>query len=367
VTLLARAAAPFIGLDETLRAVQPFVPCALVSDAAWARVTGVAARLPAALSEWAYLECRLGEGAEQVDTSLVLGPDGRDVVAGANPAIALPPELMGSDEWRRVSELCRAWAGGDAGIAEWASGVWLEFDVPRGEPQRPPVPGVFVYSRGEAGRPGPLPRAPEGARRALEVLRGGALPPELARGLDRCWRALPDGAHAPHVGALLSRGADSLRVCVTGAARRDVPGFLRALGWPGDEGALAAELAALADAGAPEPAMVQVDVDGAARERVGLEYALERGPQARGELPRGELLDALVRRGLCAPAKRAALQSWPGTAVHTLPHQLWPCVLARRVNHVKLVFGADGPREAKAYLSLHHRPRPSRRTSPAAG
>ncbi|HET6763772.1 MAG TPA: hypothetical protein VFH27_08865 [Longimicrobiaceae bacterium] len=360
---MAGGAAPSITLADTLRVVEAHVPAALVGDGARARVMGVAARLPAALSRWAYLECRLAEGAAQVDASVVLDEDGRDVVAGANPAIGLPGDLLERDEWRRVRALCRAWAGADADVAAWTTGVWLEFDVPA-DAGTVPVPGVFVYSSHEALRPGPLPTAPEGARRALEILRGSTLPAELARGLDRCWASLPPGAHAPHVGAMLSRGAPSLRVCVTGAAREEVPGFLADAGWPGDAAALARLLSELEHDGAPEPAMVQVDMAGSANARVGIEYALDRAPQASGALPRGAFLDALVRRGLCAPAKRAALAEWPGAALHELAHQLWPSVVSRRVNHVKLVLGASGPVEAKAYLSVDHRihrPRPAPR------
>jgi hypothetical protein len=355
--------AHMISMADTLSSVEPLVPPALVSEAARARVLGVARLLPAALSQWAYLECRLGEGAAQVDTSVVLGEEGRDLVAGANPAIGLPADLLETDGWRRVRDLCRAWADPSTEVAEWTTGVWLEFDVPESADETP-VPGVFVYSSREADRPGPLPQAPAGARRALEVLRGAPLPAGLARGLDRCWAALPPGAHAPHVGALLSRGAGSLRVCVTAAAREEIPGYLAALGWPGDAAALAGVLRGLAKDGAPEPAMVQVDVADIARARIGIEYALERTPQAAGVLPRGDFLDALVRRGLCAPEKRQALSAWPGAAVHVLPHQLWPSVVTRRVNHVKLVFDASGPVEAKGYLSVDHRVHRARRPPP---
>src|SRR5262249_50741750 len=66
------------------------------------------------------------------------------------------------------------------------------------------------------------------------------------------------------------------------------------------------------------------------------------------------LLDALAQRGLCTAAKREALLAWHGTAWRRLPHELWLTLMARLINHVKLVHQPGRDLEAKSYVGFLH-------------
>ena len=46
--------------------------------------------------------------------------------------------------------------------------------------------------------------------------------------------------------------------------------------------------------------------------------------------------------------------AWPGLVKRTMPHQLWPSLFVRRVNHVKLVQDAQGALTGKVYLCAEH-------------
>jgi hypothetical protein len=102
--------------------------------------------------------------------------------------------------------------------------------------------------------------------------------------------------------------------------------------------------------------MGHVDVGAETSPRLGFEYTFDRRSQRRGRVRESALLDALVARDLCSPAKADALHRWPGWERGVLPHELWESVLFRRVNCVKAVVLDDRVAEAKGYLLGYHRP-----------
>ena len=369
-------------IADTLRHFAPLVPEALVPPDAMARAARAASHLPAGLSNWLYLECRLRANDSRVDLALNVDRRGRDVLAGrsAPPAAALGDAVRAHPAWARVGDLARRWADPASAIARAVESVWLEFDLDRhgGDDDDVPVPGVFVdfvetAIGGDDGGDGGA-AAEAGTRlagEALAPLLGGPLPDAAARRLHSCFAALPSGAFVIYLGVMLSRpaAAAAVRLCVMGVeGRRALASFLRAAEWPGpadDVIELAAALAH-ADNGAGA-AMVHLDVmpGGGVAPVLGLEFTFTRRPQLDGRIAERGLLDALVARRLCDPAKRDALAGWPGYHIGTLPHELWPSLVIRRLNHVKVVCTPDGMVDAKAYLCFHHEYR-SRRWTPGS-
>lgn len=346
-------------LSATLDAYARFLPAALVPPAALEAVRGAAARLPAALSHRLCLECRLAEGAEGTDLICGVEAAGADILGAERAGLA--PDLAALEPWTRVRELCRLWRAPHALPAAALERVWLEFDAPPpGARGAPPVPGVFVDLTPWACSHGSPERRCAVALEVLAALLGSALPPEVAEGVLRCQRALPPGARIPYLGVLLPRGTDRVRLCVAGLGAGRLEEYLAAAGWPAFPALREALDGLETDASGrpvPAPALLHLDVGGGGPAAVGLELAFPRRPQVRGELPGGRLLDALVERGLCAPARRDALRAWPGCSVERLPHELWSSVALRHLAHVKLVLEPERVREAKAYLSLLHLPR----------
>jgi hypothetical protein len=101
-------------------------------------------------------------------------------------------------------------------------------------------------------------------------------------------------------------------------------------------------------------AIVNLDVDRETGGSIGLEYVLSHASQLRGSILERELLDNLVRGGLCAATKSDALLAWPATSVGVLRHELWRSRACRRVNHLKLSLGEASAPEVKAYLAVNH-------------
>lgn len=337
-------------LSKTLEAIAPCVPAELVSAGALSRLLGACWSLPGALTHGLYLECRL---SADPNVDLVLNVDelGCAILSGTSPAIRLPLSLWEHPYWGEVRNLCARWGDPNSPLAAWIQRVWLEFDAVsgRGKDAAIPFPGVFL----KLGAPG---GAWDGAMEEVLASLPGISPPRATiRAIRQCWAALPDGAHVAYLGSFAPRGTQAVRLCVVGLPEPALPAYLHGVGWPGDTGALETHLRELAAPGGRRlhggPGMLHLDVraDGV-QPRIGLEYVLERGCQIRGTLLETEFLDNLVHLGLCTPAKRDALPAWPGYSFEELPHELWPSLVKRRVNHVKVVYEEGRPPKAKAYL-----------------
>lgn len=333
-----------------LRVASRHLPRALVGRDARRALASVAGRLPAALLDGFYLECRTAPDAATVDYIIRVGRSGRRILAGRNHRIRLSPGLTSAPGWRRLRRLCRLWSD-DASPGRHVASLWLEFDVGPGSGGGEEIvrrPSVFLGTdRSETSALAPA----DGADLAADLLRPLVPVGDRRAGralLTRCVERLPAVASVPYLGVMLGRSDRRLRLYVAGIPARDLPSRLGEAGWPGDGDELGGYLDLLGSA--DRVSMAHVDIAGGILADVGVEYVFRRGAQLRGRFVEREFLDRLVDVGLCSPAKRDALLLWPGHTVENLRHQLWPSVLHRRVNCVKLLFRGGRRPEVKSYL-----------------
>ncbi len=346
---------------RTIDEIAPRLPRALVARDAHARLMRAAESLPAALTSWLYLECRLRGNEERVDLIVRVDQRGRDILAGDNPVISLAPASRGDPVWRSVRALARAWSTPTSPLHRGVERLWLEFDVPAScndlRPGELPSPGIFIEFSREAYAQHRRDDRVSTAMAALQPLVGYALEPTMVRNLRRCWELLPSSATIPYVGVFPARGTGAIRVSVAGISDADLPAYLRALRWPGSRRELANAISAfLPPAHAPQPrmAIVNIDVSREIDTGLGVEYLLSHAAQLRGSILERALLERLVGIGLCSAAKRDAMYGWPALSLRTMPHELWRSRVCRRVNHLKLAFVEHGPLEVKSYLAASH-------------
>ncbi|HEX5725392.1 MAG TPA: hypothetical protein VFX98_07985 [Longimicrobiaceae bacterium] len=348
---------------HTMDEVERLVPPSLVGPAAWARARTAAERLPAALAGAFYLECRLAATEAPVDWIVRVDEPGREVLAGRNPRVALPPALRADGPWARLARFAAAWAD-DPDLRRTVQLLWLELDLDAEGDL--PHPSVFAAldPRGVAGFAtadwtalldrlleylGPDPASPA-TRRALHA----ALAERPPEGRPPPFPGAGEWPVVPYVGFMLARPVPAVRLYLARTPAAELPARLRAMGWPGAPGELDALLRRLdgpTPGVAPAIGMSHLDVhDGSVLPRVGMEFTFERARQVRGTLAEAAFLDRLVALGLCTGAKRRGLLSWPGHSLQTLRHELWRSVLSRRVNCVKLVHEPGRAPHAKGYL-----------------
>jgi hypothetical protein len=184
--------------------------------------------------------------------------------------------------------------------------------------------------------------------------------------MARVFSSCGDGTRVSHVGAMLSRASDAVRVNVRGLTPDAIPTYLREAGWPGDP-ADVAEAIALA---ASMSKTITVVLD--AGDRVAPWLALECLPAVRYGLEPDlvALLERFERAGFCSSRERDELAAWPGLERPTPGGPRWPAALIRDallvpddhfsafgrfVSHVKIVYRPGEPLGAKAYLAFIHR------------
>jgi hypothetical protein len=297
-------------------------------------------------------ECRLGDSAATADFACRVTRlhGGHTVLAGCSAGHASPPAWREHPVWDRLGQFCEVWAEPTSALHANVRELWLEFDVGHAPPPAVPLPSVFF------------------APPAIPLLRGDPLPLPIERTLRAFVDALPAQASVRHVGLMLARPTDALRLVVNDLPFDSLRAFLDRVGWPGASDEAHAALSPAALLAATPKMMLSLDVGPRIGPRVGLEFSVPAGPE--WSSGRAAFLDYLVAEGLCVPAKRAALVAWEGWAHEpdgdaASPEQLAPLsglvglpargVFVPELSHVKVSYQPDRPLEAKAYLAVHLR------------
>jgi hypothetical protein len=335
------------------------VPAELATPDNLARWGAILKSLPPIARDVGF-ECRLKSGRGAIDVGISVTPldDSSEPLSEQLQHAPVPEVHDVCGHWNRISAFARTWEDTTSDWARRVPFLFLEFDAD-GPPDPIPVPSVFValdWFVNELTReahehtdtePSGVSRGHRQVRTILEVLRGRALDRATEALLTRCFDELPDYGLVLHVAAMLARPGEGIRLS-TAVPRDEAPPYMQRLGWARGLSALRAAVDAYASvAGFGHPAeqiQLDFDVSDAIGDRVGL--TLE-PPHPTGWPP---LLDALVRRGLCDPAKRDGLLRWPGLRVAQLTGG--PRLVSRYLSHVKLGCGGHGEAQAKAYFGV---------------
>lgn len=344
-----------VSLDATLAPLESRIAPALIDAVAFERLHATAAQLPAALSNRVYLECRAGEMASQVDFIVGVDAQGRDCLLDGAGAPRRARRLRGTEGWRRARALAAAWANPRSVLHHAIGRLWLEFDLDDGAYDRGiERPGIFVDFARDTDRD---PSRDIQVAVIHETLgAGGAAGKGELDALQTCIAAMPNGASVVYLGLFPERCPPAVRVCVAGLHVADVEPFLGLAGWRGSTMPLRRLLTPLAAGeGADRRArtVLHLDIVGSAvAARVGAERGFARASQLHGHINECDVLDTLVSLGWCSTDKRRALNAWPGVDVMTLPHDWWPSLITRRLNHLKVVGGDGADPSVKLYLSV---------------
>lgn len=334
-------------------ALLPFRVEGLISPQNRSEILRVAALLPAAASEFFGFECRLADANPSADfLACIDANDGqREAWLTALPVVA------GDPAWQRLAEFVRSWCDPSSVTHTTVNNMWVEFDLAGGAA---PLPSVFFGSRdlGQAQADGTAHAWHLSALRQLAV---PGFPTEQLNLVGRCLAALPTEARLFQTGVMLSRAEPILRLCFRKLKPSEIPSYLGAIGWCGDQRGLSSlirEVAPLID-----DIYLDIDVDVGVRPKIGLECYIDDNARLSERLL--AFLANLETRGLCTPKRARALWAWYGLTHERWCRERWPPDLAgrddrpgnhysgaflRTLHHIKLVYDPPAPLEAKAYL-----------------
>jgi hypothetical protein len=340
-------------LADYIDLLLPAEPDALISATAQARLRAQADRLPAIPR--IAVECRLAEGADQVDLQLCLRRDAGDYDHFADYVVARSGSghgATGADASLGLARFAARLCEPDSALRRAVVELYLECDL-GADVDVGRTPAVFLslpYDQDEALRT---------ASEALHLLRPDP-PPALLKSIERCFAACAGDAGISHLGVMLSRPVDPVRLNVKGLLPCEAEGFLAACGWPGDR----ARAAALFDAAADRADRVTLalDVGETLLPRIGVECFHDMQPGANPAW-RARLAE-LCAEGLASMAKVDAFLRVPATDGPSRERP-WPAdlmldsllrsddeltAIARRLVHLKITETAGVRREAKAYF-----------------
>lgn len=337
--------APLPDLAAAVAGVLPDLQPTLLSERAREAVTDIADALPCLTRQFGF-ECRLAADDDVVDFGLAVSAadGGREALVGRTGDPVLFHAVEREEGWRRLRAFAEAWCDPAAPLHAWSPFVGLEFDAAAAA-QWVPVPSVFVALDAPLGGDGFSRPQLEAARQAAALLRDG-LSPALADALTACFDALPPGGQVLHVGAMLGRAQEGLRVSLALPATESRDTLSRLGG--------AAVLPSLHAAQAALPGRfftMQIDVDllPAFSPRVGV--GLRPAQSERADW--AALLAELVALDWASEAKATALLDWIGVgrAVRAGAAGGWE-TCRRDLSHVKLVCAPGRDVAAKVYFGV---------------
>lgn len=346
-------------MEEYVRLAAPHLHPELVSPDEMARIVEIARLLPPVSS---IFECRLGTEAAQADFLLRFTPDdgSRQRLLDHVEPMALAGDRGHRHFWQALRDFCLAWMEPGSLLDHEIAAVWLELDL-FGTQGRIPAPCFFFDFADHA-------EAREEATQAiLSLLFSAPLPGSTRRSIARCLESLPPGGRLFSVGTMFNRGPDAIRLCLSHLPAHHLVPYLAAIGWEGPREELDSVLARLADDA--DHVALAVDVGERVFSTIGVEFHIE-GETARRKVRWKRFLERLVAEGHCVPAKRDAVLAWLGHLHARSAPEAWPrnlralsamagpdvlSTFLRQVSHVKVVYDAGRPLQAKAYLELMHR------------
>jgi hypothetical protein len=345
-------------LADTLGVLNHGLPPALISPEHITRINAVAHCLPAALTTFFGFECRLGDERPQADFLLYVTATegGRDILAGAAPAALLLEPLQANPIWRRLRHFCQSWAEPTSLLHRHVQDLWLEFDI-AGASTDPPLPSCFFRPHFPAGDTGKWITTT-----AIPMLRGQALPTSVEQNLLAALDNLPAEAHVFQVGIMLARQAEAVRLCLRNIGPAQILPYLTRLGWSEPVSQLDELISHLSRW--VDRIDLDLDIGQTILPKIGLECYFDGQRQPQLEPRWYSFLDFLVDSGLCRPAKREGLLTYPGY-IREKKQAAWPprlraassllggryeIIFFKGLHHVKIVYQPACPLEAKAYL-----------------
>jgi hypothetical protein len=344
--------------DNLLQVLADDLPSDLIDTKAFSAIRSIAKELPPIYR--GGLECRLVRGDNRVDLHQCILADEKEIrllikhIAGS--AWARHPA------WEKTLCFCRQWSLRSSLVGQAVANIWLEFDVVN--PQQPyGVPALFIQLN-TANEMLSKHQMEDAVEIILNLLYGKTVSRRLFANLRRCSDACCKGAGITHLGIMLSRNVDYVRVNVSGLTPKFINDYLIRIGWPGSLTFM--ETIFLRFLSSIDQVVLCLDVGTRILPNIGLEYVLyEKNSANSGK----SVLTRLVDENICTYEKQQALLAWPGHTRPVTAYQTWPAHLiaesimgppdrfslfSREINHIKLVGDEKQRLAAKAYLWFAH-------------
>lgn len=247
------------------------------------------------------LEWRLAEDNTEVD--YFIRADHRDegdkILAGCNPEKTLAISLSNDPIWQRIQQFCQIWIQENSPLNKYVDIIWLEMDNQELDKAAPAPCFFFELLRQATQDPDWITDI------ALKNLYGNPVALSTKDAIAKCIDHLPEFASLVYIGAMLSRSASPIRLCVK-LLWQDVIPYLQAIGWNHNTEEVEQVLHTFVKDFA-EKVVLTIDVQDRVMPRIGFE--IKPAFRAKGW---DVILEKLVINELCYASQRDALLNWQG-------------------------------------------------------
>lgn len=308
------------------------------------------------------LELRLGTGEVRVDLHQLV------TKTSGEPAVLLD-YLSNARQWcdsaaaQRLRAFLVAWCDEQSLFGTIFQRFFIEYDLPDdGAPPRVPCLFFDVHRRSHDHSERLAGESLIVA--AIEQLQG-ALNPLRRHELQRCFDSVNGRGSIGHLGIMLGRDQQSIRLNIKDLRRGALLPLLDDLNWTGDRAAAESVFNRLIDE--VDLVTVALDLSSEWLPGIGFEAFLNAQPAVDPRWQR--LLDWLCEQALCTSHERQALLQFPGRTMPGPSGSPWPAswlvaaalappdhlpIFWRELSHIKVTLNAVGQLTAKAYLGTRH-------------
>lgn len=200
---------------------------------------------------------------------------------------------------------------------------------------------------------------------ALPLLKGNSLSKPLENQLFNCIQQLPTNASIQFVGIMLSRSTDGIRLYINRLHPEQILPYLKSLGWSDETGQCSVLISELKNKADRFVIGFDINIEGISP-RIGIECSFISN-RFHNETRWNNLLNYLVKKGICLPEKRDALLSYSGicepeyfsgglmkplSSASNHLEKLLSSALVRYISHVKILYEKGHILEAKAYPAV---------------
>jgi len=339
-----------------LNLIKKDIPAELLDDEGFKQISGITEMLPANLSIFWGLECRLGSPVPKADVLFEIKKEtgGIEILSGTK-ASCLDRLCTETPVWQRLRNFAAQWENPTCPFHSWIKNIWLEFDTEKttklNEAKQLIVePSLFVGIRSKELSQNELDVV---FRQALKVF---TQPPENLKVIQQFAESIPKKSQIFQYGAMLGRPTRDTRVCVSHLNLHDVSDWLKKINWPGDTDKLNDILNKIAPFTHASAVDLDISQHGPAG-KIGIEIYLDwHNHNPEQWLP---IMDLFANMELCNPAKIKGLLEYPGiskishSAHNRSTDQKLALSLFRIIHHLKLTFNHDKTEEIKAYLAVY--------------
>jgi hypothetical protein len=317
-------------------------------------------------------ECSL-DGRPAADFSVAAIASRGDPAALARCDLTDTTPPFANPGWRRIREFAHLWTDSCSSLSRTVEEVWLEFDVCLTQDAPGNTPSVF-FSLGYQSPQEPARRRRLSgeyvrvAKTGLDILEGERISPGTLSRLAECLYILPPSARLLFLGAMISRDTGTIRVVASGLSLEDMIRYLQRLGLRESVGhpALITSISDLAD-----HMWLAIDIgETGVSPRIGFDCYCNSVAQAEDNSSWADLLDFLVKEGICTDHKRDALLDAANMSTRRFDELAWPESVRRvseilgpagfnrmglHIHHIKVIDRPGVSLEAKAYLCGSYR------------